>query len=44
MKTNEISNYSHGDMLGGVAKAKEFSDYEYVFYTDEKYSVHDYNE
>ena len=44
MNTDEISEYSHGDMPWIVAENHEILDYRYVFYRSDKYSVGEYNE
>jgi len=44
MNTDQISNYSHGDIPWIVAENHAIMDYRYVFYRDAKYSVRDYDE
>ena len=42
MSSNEISEFSHGDMPWMIAEDNDNLDYEYVFYRDPEYSVRDY--
>ena len=44
MNTDQISDYSHGDMPWIVAEDQEILEYRYVFYRNNDYSVREYNE
>ena len=44
MNSEQISEYSHGDMPWMVAEDHEILEYKYVFYRNNEYSVRKYNE
>jgi len=44
MNTNQISEYSHGDLPWIIAEEQEIMDYRYVFYRLEDYSVRKYED
>lgn len=43
MSSNEISEYSHGDMPWMATEEYEIIDYRFVFYRDSEYSIRQYD-